>query len=195
MNKRWPSCSSSARNFCSIGNASGESSQSFSAKRPSLGKALRMMSILSSLTCIRKQTSNAQRPTSNTECRPPDSTFGVFCLSTVGHFLQRELHQFFRRLGLTLRLQIANGFVRVGLFVTERDQRQNRFVCLFLLRRRRVRGGRSFPGSRHPKLVFQFENDSLGRFFAEPADLRNCRDIGIDDGRFEIRHAHSTQNC
>src|SRR5205814_4377097 len=138
-----------------------------------------MMSILSSLTCIRKQTSNAQRPTSNTECRPPDSTFGVgrwafgvFLLSTGGYFLQRELHQFFRRLGLTLRLQIANGFVRVGLFVTERDQRQNRFVCLFLLRRRRVRGGRSFPGSRHPELVFQFENDSLGRFFAEPADLR-----------------------
>ena len=82
----------------------------------------------------------------------------------------------------------------VDLFVTERDQRENRFVCLFLFQRRRVRGGRSFPCSRHAEFVFQFENDSLGGLFSQAADFRNGGNVGIDDRGFEIGYAHPAQN-
>src|SRR5438270_1448609 len=179
MNRRWPSCSSSVRNFGSIGNASGEMSQSFSAKRPSFGKALRMMSIL--LSCSSIELANSQLSTINSQLYS----------SPRGHLLERKLDQFFCRFSFAMSLQIANGFVGVDLFVAERDQREHRFVGLFLFWCRRVRCGRSFPRRRDAEFVFQLEDDSLRGLLAKSADLLNCADIGIDDRGFEIRDAHS----
>src|SRR5205814_2158038 len=44
------------------------------------------------------------------------------------------------------------------------------------------------------ELIFQLEHDSLRRFFSEPADLRERRDIGVDYGGLETFHAHSAQD-
>ena len=85
-------------------------------------------------------------------------------------------------------------FMRIDLFVAERDQRQDGFVRLALLGGRRVRRAGRFPRRDHAELVFQLQNDSLRRFFAEPADLRERGDIGVHDRALEIAHAHPAQD-
>ena len=67
--------------------------------------------------------------------------------------------------------------MRVDLLVSERDEREHRFVRLALLRRRRVRRAGRFPRRDHAELVFQLQDNSFRRFLPESADFRERRDI------------------
>ncbi len=82
----------------------------------------------------------------------------------------------------------------VHLLVSERDQRQDSLVRLFLFRRWRMRRAGNFPGRGHANFILQLENDSLGRFFAEPAYFGERSGIRRHDRSFEIVHAHSAQD-
>jgi hypothetical protein len=82
----------------------------------------------------------------------------------------------------------------IGLLVAERDQRQNRFVCLLLLGRGRMRGAGCFPCRSHADLVLQFENNSLSRLLAEPADFGDRCDVRGHHCRFETGYAHPAQH-
>ena len=55
-------------------------------------------------------------------------------------------------------------------------------------------GAGRFPRGHDAELVFQLEHNSLGSFFSKPADLRERRDVGIDDGGLESVDAHSAQD-
>src|SRR4051812_36575038 len=165
-----------------------------------------------------KKTSNVQRPTSNVEVRGIAnqkrsdydralnglssirySAFGVgrsaFSSSPRRHFLERVLDQIFGRFDFRFAvLQIADGFMRVDLFVSECDEGEDGFVHLGLLGRRGMLGAGGFPRGNHAEFVFQLENDSFRGLFSEPADSGKRGDIGIHDCAFEIAYAHSAQD-
>ena len=84
--------------------------------------------------------------------------------------------------------------MRIDLFVAQCNQGEHGFVRAFLLGRGRVRRAGGFPSRRYAQLVFQFENDSLCRLFPEAANFRERHNIGIHHRRFEIVHAHPTQD-
>ena len=108
-----------------------------------------------------KRTSNAQRRTSNAECRRLNSKLGVE-RSAFSSYLPAAIRfsASFTSSSADLPcafaflLQIVHSLMRIDLLVTERDQAQHCFVRLLLLGRGRVRGAGCFPCRRHSELVF-----------------------------------------
>jgi hypothetical protein len=87
----------------------------------------------------------------------------------------------------SLRRSGFHGFMRVDLFVTQRDERENRVGDAGLFRGRRVRSTGRFPSGGNAHLVFQFHHDPLRRFFPDAFDLRQRRDVAGDDACLETR--------
>ena len=52
-----------------------------------------------------------------------------------------------------------------------------------------------FPCSRHSELVFELENNPLGRLFPEAADFRECCNVRAHHRGFEVVYAHAAQYC
>ena len=87
------------------------------------------------------------------------------------------------------------GFLGFGLFVAEIDECEHDVVGGGVAGGDGLGwGGGVFPCGGDADLVFEFEDDAFGGFFADPADFGEGGGVAADDVAFEVGDAHAAED-